>query len=81
MGLFKKLGESADLVTDMADRLDVDLEHIDGLDTEGSIRRYRSAVMACSTCGKHGECRHLLDDNVKLADAPDYCRNRSIMHR
>ena len=81
MGIFDKLNKSAGLVNDMADRLDVDLNHLGGLDEESSAYRYRSAVIACSRCGKQGECRHLLDDNAKLDDAPEYCRNRAIMHR
>ena len=81
MGIFKTLSESAGLVNDMADRLDVDLTQIGGLDVESSATAFRSAVVSCSACEQHGECRHLLDDNAKLEDAPDYCRNRHIMHR
>lgn len=81
MGIFKNLSKSAGLVNDMADRLDVDLNHIGGLDPENSAYAYRSAVMSCSACKKHEDCRHLLDENATLEDAPDYCRNRHVMHR
>lgn len=81
MGIFKNLSESAGLVTDMADRLDVDLTHIGGLDAESSAAAYRSVVMSCAACKQHEDCRHLLDDNAKLDDAPGYCRNRHVMHR
>ena len=81
MGIFKSLSDSAALVDDMADRLDVDLARLDRLDPELSATKYRRAVLSCSACGKQGDCRHLLDENAKLDDAPAYCRNRDIMHR
>lgn len=81
MGIFKTLSESAGLVNDMADRLDVDLTRIGGLDAETSATAYRRVVVACSTCKKHAACRHLLDENTRLDDAPAYCRNRHVMHR
>ncbi|WP_420397860.1 DUF6455 family protein [Nioella sp.] len=81
MGIFKTLSDSAGLVDDMADRLDVDLTHIGGLDVESSALAYRSMVLSCTACTQHEDCRHLLDDNAKLDDAPSYCRNRDVMHR
>jgi hypothetical protein len=38
-------------------------------------------VLSCTACKQHEDCRHLLDDNAKLDDAPSYCRNRDVMHR
>jgi len=81
MGIIKNLSEGAALVNDMADRLDVDLTRIGGPDAERSVVAYRNAVMSCAACTQHEECRHLLDDNAKLDDAPDYCRNRHVMYR
>ena len=52
MGIFKTLSNSAGLVNDMADRLDVDLTHIGGLDAESSATAYRSVVISCSACRK-----------------------------
>lgn len=81
MGLFSKIDTSAGLVHDMADRLDVDLTHISGLDAETSAYQYRSVVLSCSACTHQGDCRSLLDSHAKLDDAPDYCRNRHVMTR
>ncbi len=81
MGLFNKITESAGLVQDMAQHLDVDLTHMSGLDAQTSVAQFRSAVMRCVSCDHHEECRHLLDENATLDTAPDYCRNRNVMVR
>ncbi|RFU11909.1 adenylosuccinate lyase [Rhodobacteraceae bacterium W635] len=81
MGLFGKIDESAGLVHDMADRLDVDLTHLGGHSAEATALKYRQVVLSCTACRHHDACRHLLDASPRLDDAPDYCRNRDVMVR
>jgi len=81
MGLFRKIDESAGLVHDMADRLDVDLMGIGGDGAEATALKYRQVVLSCTACHHHDDCRHLLDANAQLKDAPGYCRNRDVMMR
>jgi len=81
MGLFGKIDKGADLVRDMADRLDVDLTQLNGLDVESTAAKYRQVVLSCTTCTQQEDCRHLLDENARLEDAPSYCLNRDVMKR
>lgn len=81
MGFFKKLDRASGLIGSMAETLHANLGQ--GL-AEGRItgQDMRNAVMACMGCEGSGDCANWLSDHPEGAkDTPDYCRNRSMLHR
>lgn len=80
MGLFSRIGRSTDLVSGMADRLDVTLLSVDDtINPEGVARGFRQAVFRCASCAHHGECAELQAANAHLDEAPAFCRNADLM--
>jgi len=72
---FRKIDESCALIQGMAERLGTDVPGAVQLDPETETATYRSAVLRCAACGEHEACKKLQAENVKLSEAPDYCRN------
>ena len=79
MGLFSKLGQSADLVEGMADRLGIDYGEIIARDPEAEVRKFMRAVMNCSHCTNQDGCADLQAQNPALVQSPDYCRNGDML--
>ena len=78
MGLFSKLGQSADLVNGMADRLGVDLSGPISHDPEMEAQKYRRAVLRCSNCSNQDGCIGLQAKSSHLDQAPSYCMNTDM---
>ena len=79
MGLFSKIGQSADLMRGMADRLGVDMADAICRDPENEGRRYREMVIHCSACSDQDGCARLQASCDHLDAAPDYCQNKAVL--
>ncbi|MBJ6370698.1 DUF6455 family protein [Sedimentitalea arenosa] len=79
MGLISKLSRSTDLVNGMADRLGTDLGAMLAVDPELEAPRLRRMVLRCSTCTDQDACTRLQSANGMLSEAPDYCRNKTVL--
>jgi hypothetical protein len=78
MNLFEKLGQHADLVGGMSERVGVDWGQ--ALEAHPELAaRYRSAVMSCTHCKKVGECKGWQEGHVHADHAPDYCLNKGLL--
>ncbi|MBE1282457.1 MAG: adenylosuccinate lyase [Rhodobacteraceae bacterium] len=78
MGLFSKMGQSADLVSGMSERLGVDLSDAVARDPEIEGYKYRRAVMRCSQCSDQEGCLKLQANSTHLDQAPSYCMNKDL---
>lgn len=78
MGLLNKIDHRADVMTRMAETLDVDFAAAIAQSPE-IVRTYRQAVMRCVACNHEAECTTWMDTHPNAAEAPDYCRNKDIM--
>jgi hypothetical protein len=78
MGLFSKLGQSADLVNGMADRLGVDMSGPIIHDPEMEAQKFRRAVLRCSQCSNQNGCVELQGCTSTLDKTPDYCMNADL---
>lgn len=79
MGLFSKLGQSADLVEGMADRLGIDYGAVIAKDPEAEGRKFMRAVMNCSKCSNQDGCAELQAHSRQLTETPEYCRNSDML--
>ena len=78
MGLLDKIDHRADVMTRMAQTLDVDFAAAIA-QTPETVREYRQALMRCVACTHEAECTEWMDAHPHAAEAPDYCRNKDIM--
>lgn len=78
MGLFDKIDHRTDVMTRMAQTLDVDFAEAIARSPE-TVREYRQAVMRCVACTHEGECTAWMETHPHAAEAPDYCRNKDIL--
>ena len=78
MNIFKKLGEHADLVGGMSEKIGVDWPAVFAKHPELETR-YRSAVMTCTHCKKVGECKGWQEGHVHADHAPEYCLNKGLL--
>ncbi|MEP4194192.1 MAG: DUF6455 family protein [Aliishimia sp.] len=76
MEFFRKLSESASLVSGMAERLDADISGRIASNPETAARSYVSMVRRCANCSNHEACAELQDASPALDAAPDYCLNK-----
>ncbi len=78
MSVFEKLGQHADLVSGMSDRLGVDWAEAFEAHPELAAR-YRSAVLNCTHCQQAGECKGWQKGHAHADHAPDYCLNKGLL--
>lgn len=78
MGLFDKIDHRADVMTRMADTLQVDFA-AEILRDAGTVKVYRQAVLRCAACPHEDECTAWMQDHRQADAAPDYCRNKDIL--
>ncbi len=73
MGLFKRLGERAELMGEMFAQTDA-LTEAGKFDwsLEGKLK---SAVVACAGCQDTAKCRAWLAEGRRHADPPEFCPN------
>lgn len=81
MEFFRKMSESASLVSGMAERLDVDFADRIASAPESQTRSYAAMVMRCANCDQHENCMALQENNPALDAAPEYCRNGDVFQR
>ncbi len=77
MGFFARLSESSDTVTQMAERLGLNIGDTVLRDGEQAALTYRAAVLRCSGCLFKGDCQALMGAETTLDKAPSYCRNHA----
>jgi hypothetical protein len=74
-----KYKKHADLFDRTATRLGLDLEEL-AMAGALSIDEISDAVLRCTECSNPSDCRHWLDRNEGIAEAPPiYCRNQELM--
>ncbi len=73
----KTMSERAELVTQMARKVDADLGEA-VLDGKIGANSLRAAVVQCAACSETQACRHWLATHDTAAKAPDYCRNHDL---
>ncbi len=81
MEYFRKISKGAQLVSGMAERLDVSVADCAGSAPELQSRNFASMVMRCAGCSQQDQCTRLQAANETLAEAPDYCRNKDLFDR
>lgn len=81
MELFRKISESASLVSGMANRLDIDIASRITSAPEIQTHNFASMVMRCAGCHQHEACMALQNANPALDAAPSYCRNADVFRR
>ena len=79
MSYFSKMSDSADLVSGMATRLDIDFADRIAAAPDMAARSFASMVMRCSGCREQAACRKLQEENLMLDAAPEYCMNRDVL--
>lgn len=79
MSLFSKVGKSADLSQQMADKVGVDIDARIEQDPEGAGKVFRSITLRCSKCDQQTDCIELLSKNDRLDAPPDYCLNKKTL--
>ena len=79
MGFLSRIAQSADLVTGMADRLDIALDDRLLHHTEQESYRLRGMIMRCAGCTEKSACATLQNGTTHLDAAPAYCRNRDAL--
>jgi hypothetical protein len=80
VGLVSKINKSAELMSGLAQRMDVDLSESILANPETAAREYRSMVLRCTGCTDQDACAHLQDEQAHIDAAPDYCRNRDTLN-
>lgn len=78
MGLFRKLGDSAELAGGMAERLGIDLPARILADPDHEAARYRTMVLRCAGCEGKASCRLMQGASGDMSSPPGYCRNRTM---
>lgn len=81
MTFLQKMADGAALVSGMAQRLDIDIADRVAANPETAGRSYAAMVERCAQCSDHEACARLQADNPMLDAAPDYCMNRTVLHR
>ncbi|KIN77090.1 DUF6455 family protein [Sulfitobacter mediterraneus] len=79
MSIFSKVGKSADLSQQMADKVGVDVSGIIDQDPVAAGKVFRSITLRCSKCDQQTDCLDLLSNNERLDAPPDYCLNKQIL--
>ncbi len=78
MGFFSKLGNSADLVTGLSERLGIDLRGPMLRNPDQAASDYRSMVLRCSACTDQVDCAERQAKSDHFDAAPEYCMNKDI---
>jgi len=78
MGLFDKIDHRAEVMTRMADTLQVDFA-AEILRDASTVNVYRQAVLRCAACPHEDKCTGWMQDHSQADAAPDYCRNKDIL--
>lgn len=70
----------AGLVDDMAMSLGVDLEEA-AIGGQLTIDDLTDAVLRCTGCANPAHCQASLQDSNDTRQTPEYCRNRTLLHK
>lgn len=80
MSLIESVFARTDRMSDMAVAMNRDLsEHFPG--SIYAAQELRGAVNRCLFCTDANQCAKLVETEVHLASAPEYCRNREFLQR
>ena len=74
-GRFKNITEGANLLSEMAERLGVDLKHAFDNSSDVGALALREVVVRCAACQQHEACQALQAEHSTLLEPPEYCRN------
>jgi len=81
MSFFSKLGNGADLVIGMSDRLGGNFDAAMVRNPEKAAQDYRSMVLRCASCTEQESCAEHQANSTSFDAAPEYCLNKGVLER
>ncbi|MGH6922585.1 MAG: DUF6455 family protein [Propylenella sp.] len=75
MGIFKRIEDHGNLMSQMIGRTGADLTNLDGYTGEAT---FRNAIGRCLTCSHGDECRAWLAEAEQGSAPPGFCANAAL---